>query len=582
MISRESYEDKLNDLEEGFLAKQPHTVIDIPTGDLPTSGDPEEILQWVGENPETAAQLKKATEQLKNLTAQSDSDEQDYIIRIPKTAFEADEDAEEDSLEFSEEDLLIPQEQEQSRCQKIGSKTLKVAIYTVPLVNAALEAMDTTLGLSSKPLGLNVPVSLVHFFSALGINIKYDVAGANDVILLIKTKKIPESWAQNLSHRQEVLAASLATFLTSLSCFADSVQNYHFAMELPQKMHFDKAKYFSAKAWMGVAITGAVYTAISIILGEGIATWKESRDLVKGIKREYSCELSRYVSGILGRSLAVSDSLSDATFSYSGLQYILQVENTLALYALATGSLLSAITHYTTDGNTIVDNMDDFFGAFILKEGQEKIAAKDPQNIVSFVLSASAGGVFGYAMEYLIRDTMNEILDVLPFQYPALTKPLIEVLAYSGAAASFVKSAGNLFPFVHAITGKAAEACQSLYQKARGCLCDNDNVQEVYPGLLDLDDHMEDSADVLYFEDSEEASSKNVQAQPADADNLANELERLRIANHLLAVYAREQATITQLARQARFFATRQTRALNDSAQNTQAAQSGDNLKISH
>lgn len=404
----------------------------------------------------------------------------------------------------------------------------RFVMYTFPVADALFDATQTCIGLSQGSWGFNAPVSLINFFSTFGLNAKFGVTGTEDLVFVIKNirhPKIPPQWNERedhsiderlagLSRGHEISAFVIASLMTGLAAIADSVQCYFFLEELPKELGFENSPYFYKTPWKVFGSVVAALEALSVITGEGIASWKETRNLMAGVRREYRTMAGKYIGRGLGVPLGLGDSVRDGLLSYIGIMYIFDFENIPAKVFVGIWGGITGVCNYSTNGPNIIDHFDRFFGSFVADD-EGIVQAKDAKNIISFLLSGVAGGLFGYAQHKMIEEEVSKLTASLNLEVPLA----VTVLAYWCYASITVNSTGNLFDLMYLLVNTSQHGAEWLYNKIGcGSCCTSkedkdffdDSLLGDYAEIIDLDD-LEDFMVVVDSPDNHNAATRNAE-----------------------------------------------------------------------
>ncbi|HTM64549.1 MAG TPA: hypothetical protein VL360_08665 [Gammaproteobacteria bacterium] len=341
---------------------------------------------------------------------------------------------------------LVPVNTPQPRSCAVRVIHIKRAAYSFPFGAALCEAAETAIDLSNQPLAIIIPATICNFGAALSINSKYNHEGIEDAFNVIEQRNIPADWPK-LSKAKEITAATASIVMGSWAAFADSVLAYYFVNELREKYVFLN-KNFSAPLWQAASDVTAAAVFLNITSGEGMATWKKVREVMAGVKPKYSNRASRYLTPTIGYTIAIFGSFNDGVMTCTGLYDVFEI--TSLAPRIITGAACSSIafTDYFMNGAFVIECLDIFFGSFTPAEG-ETPAYKDSKIVSAFALSLLAGGLLAYTYHGITKEMMLELLETLGIDYASVTDPIIETLAYVGAASFFINSAGSVFPIFY-------------------------------------------------------------------------------------------------------------------------------------
>jgi hypothetical protein len=343
-------------------------------------------------------------------------------------------------------------------------KHCKIAIYAIPVVSAGIEALQTLFDLDGKPAYFAYPVTLINALSAYGINKRFDVDGIEDTYQILKNRKIPAEW-RPLSFGDEIAASVISAPLALYSAFASAAISYVFVLELPAKHAFTQS--INMAGWKILSGTAGAFTCLGILSGEGMATYKKTRDIIAGVNSEYSNTFSSYVSPGLGGLLGVFSSTNDAIATFGGMRYVFDITSPLGLATLGAASIVNGVTDYSTNGIFVIECLDEFFGSFTSEENNHK----NPKVISALTLSLAAGTLLAYAWHGLAKEALMESLEVLGVDLPSVTVPLVQALACGGATSTLINTAGNVYPWFYAAADKLSGALSSIYNRIANSQC---------------------------------------------------------------------------------------------------------------
>lgn len=357
------------------------------------------------------------------------------------------------------ENELVDAPRSPSSCYVIATKAAGAAAFSIPLVNAGMEAVQTAIGLADRSAYFIGPVTTVNFFSALSINLKFTVPGITKSVSIIKNRQLPAKW-HKLSTGKEIFAAGASVTLATYSAFTDSALGYFFIMELPAQYMFTNS--INMTGWKVLAGIGAAYTGVGIFTSEGMATYKQTRKLLGGIKPTYKNKASAIISPSAGFVLGTFNSINDSIATFSGMVYVFDITSTPALGTVLALSSINGVTDYSINGLWIIEILDDFIGSFTPAEGVAPAYTRT-QVVAAFAASIGAGTLLAYAWHSLAKTVMNETLASVGINATAITDPIVEVLACGGATSNLVNGAGSIYPVLYKAAGALGATLAGIY-----------------------------------------------------------------------------------------------------------------------
>lgn len=431
--------------------------------------------------PQTSfSKIEEIARLLDSLSSDDEEDERQIALQIlPSTSRDSHDDHTNNDpiLDNSEEanGAASPENAQQEHVHRPQSKW-RFVLYAFPVADALFDAVETCTGLIDGPMAFNAPVTLINFFSTFGLNAKFGVTGTEDLVFVLKnirSPKVPPQWNENPDHTvnekltnlslgSEITAFTIATIMTSLAAVGDAVQCYYFMEELPRVVQFDKSNYFYPTPWKAFSGAVAALEALSVITSEGPASWREGRNILAGVHRQYRTTVGRIIGRTVGIPLGIGDALRDGLLSYIGIMYIFNFSGNLAKAGVGVWGFMAAVCNYSTNGQNIVDHFDRFFAAFVADE-EGVVQAKDYKNIVSLIISAGAGGLFGYAQKQLIEEELTKLAESFGMEKPIL----VLAMAYWVFGSVSVNSTGNVFDLVYLLVNASEKGAQWLWNKIK-------------------------------------------------------------------------------------------------------------------
>ncbi len=310
---------------------------------------------------------------------------------------------------------------------------------------------------------------------------KFTTPGIQKSFGIIKNRELPAKW-HKLSKAKEITAAVTAVSFAAYSSFTDSVLGYFFLMELPATYNFTKS--IDMGGWKVLSTVGAAYTFIGIFTSEGIATYKQARKLLGGIKPTYKNKASSIISPSLGFVLGTFNSINDSIATFGGMKYVFDITSTPALGTVLALSTINGVTDYSINGLWVIECLDDFIGSFTPAEGQSP-AYTNKQVIAAFAMSLGAGSLLAYAWHSLSKAVVNETLSAVGINATYITDPLVEVLACGGATSNFVNGAGSIYPVLYKAAGAIGTVLTGIYNHMPSCCRAESDMVETDPLLSD-------------------------------------------------------------------------------------------------
>lgn len=434
----------------------------------------------------------------------------------------------------SDPDILIPisaEGGEQGNRALVGEPAhqraghaIAVFSYTIPVLNAAMDAADTSVSMNGNSLKIVLPAAAITFASSLGLGIKFSAPGFIKTSQMIQNREYPVKWTTRtpLTRGKEYLAAGSALALTGYSAFSESVLAYHFVATIPSLYKFDKM--VNPVLWTSLSATGAGFIGLNIIFGQGVATLKASRRILGGTRRSYQSTASKIISETGGVVLGTFTSVNDVLSTFGGMMEVFVIESDGAKIAIFVTSTLNGVSDYSVNGIFIVQCLQTFIESFSPDEN-EVPAYRQPVVMITFLLSLASGGLLSYINHNLYKSVLEDVAESAGINAPEITTPIITTIIIGTAAANLVNITGSIYPLYYLIVNNLGDLLSGIYNRAAACFHEdteaapantsNDHSDDETTGLLEAAERSE-SEDLITANNSEEESSTVVEFHDFD------------------------------------------------------------------
>lgn len=384
-----------------------------------------------------------------------------------------------DSIRENDNNDLAPVNAEPSTscrcgCGGINARHCKYAAYVLPVAAAVNEATQAAIDLIGNPPALIIAATACTAAVALSINSTFIHEGIEDAYKILKKRSLPAPSAEwpALSHTKEIIAGTSSCAMSLYAGFCDSVLTYYFVHELPAKYAFTQS--ISMTGWKALSgITGGL-VGMGILTGEGMATYKKTRQLLAGTQSKYANAFSSVVSPTAGFAIAALGSCNDAVITCTGMYDVFEIVSLPGRIAIGAASSVTGMTDYCMNGTYVIECLDTFFGSFTPEAGTAPVY-QDPKTIAAFILSLAAGALLAYTYHGLTKDALMELLNVLGIDLESLTTPILETFACGGATSFLINATGSIFPIFYKAADIAGNGLRYIYNKITFNHADNDD-----------------------------------------------------------------------------------------------------------
>jgi hypothetical protein len=360
-------------------------------------------------------------------------------------------------------DTAIDDDAEPAGCLPNGVNPyhFKIMTYSFPIATAIREAAETAIELSNQPVPLMATATICNFGAELGINYKFTVEGIESTYEIIEKRGLPDEWPV-LSKTKEAIAITSSAIMSTYAAFCDSVLAYDFVHQLPATYEFTQS--VNMTGWKILSGITAGFVGLGRLTGEGMATYQKSREMLAGVKPEYSNTFSGYVSPTAGFVLGVFGSCSDAIMTCTGMYEVFSITAMPAKISLCALSSINGVTDYCMNGTFVIECLDTFFGSFTPEDGQLP-AYQDPKVIAALVLSFAAGGLLAFTYHGLAKQALVALLKALGIDLAAATTPVLEAFACGGASSYLINATGSVYPLLYKAADKLGDSLTAIYNK---------------------------------------------------------------------------------------------------------------------
>src|SRR3990167_8231943 len=301
-----------------------------------------------------------------------------------------------------------------SRCTECShctfkAKHLKFAAYSFPIATAIREASETAIELQGQSPYFIAAVTASNFCAELSIDSRFTVEGIEYSYKILKKRKLPIDWPV-LSKTKEAIAVTSSTLMGTYAAFCDSILSYDFVYQLPGRYAF--TSHVNMTGWKALSGITAGFVGIGRLTGEGMATYRITRNILAGVKPEYSNTVSRYLSPTAGCALGVLGSCCDAVMTCTGMYDVFNITAMSTKITLGALSTVNGVTDYCMNGTFVIECLDTFFGSFTPANNATP-CYKNPKAIAALTLSLSAGTLLAYTYQGMAKETLEKILAAL-------------------------------------------------------------------------------------------------------------------------------------------------------------------------
>jgi hypothetical protein len=276
------------------------------------------------------------------------------------------------------------------------------------------------------------------------------------------------------------------------SALCDGAVAFHYAHKLPNIYSF--TTYVNMQAWKGASYGFGAVIGVGLLTGEGMATYRTTRELLAGSKTDYQNRVSRIVCPTLGFTIAVFSSINDGVLTCASIYDVFEITSLDAKIGVLCASSVNGATDYCMNGTFIIEVIK-----IILESAPT--AYKDPKKMAVFILALASGALAGYVYQGLAKEAMEEILEALGINYESVTATVItDVLACGGATGMVINAGGSLHPLISKGFDWICSGVGYVYTKITSCcrtphyeLIDNDDNDDVQFDTADEDDNAHNS-----------------------------------------------------------------------------------------
>lgn len=370
-------------------------------------------------------------------------------------------------LSSSSSDVAIPMPESISKPAPDNSNCLLKAapfrklLLIIPIVNAITDSSQTKLGLMGSPAAFAYPVTILTFIALTGLGKKFTVGGIDESCDIIKHRKMPDDWPV-LSVRKQRAAFILSLGITAYVIFSDAAGSYYYAIKMPHDFEFEQ--WIMPELWVIPSGIIAGITAIGLIFGEGLETFKALREIMSSDKVKYYNRLSSWVSPINGVVFGVFGAANDAINGFVTISTIFNMKSTAQLSGLGASNILNAIADYSLNGRYIRDSINSFI-EYLPKN------YNNPKKVISFLVAAAASGLISYAWKGVTSLFLQQTLDDFNINSPEYTDPLVEILTWGGAGSNFLSNTASIYPLSKVLVNKTEKILSGIYNAVANRLC---------------------------------------------------------------------------------------------------------------
>lgn len=402
------------------------------------------------------------------------------------------------SEDESEENALVPARKPAKTCscgcRGVKAIHLKRVAYILPLAAAINEGVQTAVDMIGKPTALNATVTIINALGALCINDKFKNEGIDDSFQLCTQRGIPAEWPQ-LTTCKEVTAIGISSAAGTYSALCDGAVAFHYAHQFPNI--YSITAYINMNGWkVGSVIFGGAIFANSAA-GEGMATYRTTRELLAGTRTNYQNRASKIVCQTLGATIAVFGSINNGAQTCTSIYDVFGITSLDAKIGVLCASSVNGATDFCMNGTFVIDVIK-----IVLESAPT--AYKDPKKMTVFILALASGALAGYVYQGLCKEAIEEILEALGVNYESVAATVVtDVLACGGATSMVINAGGGLHPFIRKGFDWVCSGVGYVYTKITSCcrtphyeLIENDDNDDVQFDTADEDDVVSDSTPV--------------------------------------------------------------------------------------
>lgn len=401
------------------------------------------------------------------------------------------------SEDESEDQALVPARKPAKTCscgcRGVKAIHLKRVAYILPLAAAINEGVQTATDMLGKPTALNATITIINALGALSINDKFKNDGIDDSFQICTQRGIPVEWPQ-LSTYKEVTAIGTSSAASIYSALCDGTVAFHYAHKLPNIYSFTAS--INMTAWKSASYGFGAVVGVGLLTGEGMATYRTTRELLAGTRTDYKSRASRIVCRSLGIPIAIFGSINDGALTCASIYDVFEISSYNVKIGVLCASSVNGATDYCMNGTFVIEVIKNVL------EGAPT-AYNDPKKMTVFILALASGALAGYIYQGLCKEAMEEILEALGVNYESVTAPIVEGLACGGATNMVINAGGSLHPFIRKSFDWVCSGVGYVYTKITSCcrtpqyeLIENDDNDDVQFDTADEDDVVSDSTPV--------------------------------------------------------------------------------------
>jgi len=314
-------------------------------------------------------------------------------------------------------------------------------LWVLPAVFSFNQASQVAKGVSEKfSPQASIPYAALAFFASLAMTGKFAVENIKQTVQILKNGKLPDDWPK-LSKQKRIIALVFASMILSYVVFADGIQSDFYTNSLPDEYNFkDK---ISMKDWKIFCILIASIISATTLFSEGVEAIKGFQELFSDAEESYHTDtVKKWISIISAGPIAVLGAIGDGITSFDGMLSVFKLVSFSPVVGLiAAASMLNMCSDFCLSGRFNISNVYNLL---------DRLSQKKPEieEIISFTLSMTAGGLMGYAIQNLILDLANNLLRSFEIEYAALNI-LVSIISFGSGFNEMITDTGALYNFIY-------------------------------------------------------------------------------------------------------------------------------------
>jgi hypothetical protein len=281
--------------------------------------------------------------------------------------------------------------------------------------------------------------SVFSYAQSIKFNGQKTVDGIKEAFSIMATRKFPESWP-TITHKQEIVALSLATIVTLSATIADYFGADYSVTEAPKDYDFDDK--IDMRYWAILATFTGVVAGLTSTFTEGIGFYRILRGKFAGEEILYANRLSKMICYLLGYPISILGAAENMMEAYAAMKDRLSPGTLPQKYGVMIACSPKSVSDFYFAGKECRDAIDAFVGK--VSEG-----VPTASEVAAFSLSSAAAYLVMMPQPYLTKDLINDPSTSLPFTSPTI---LTESLSYGVSLRDGIVQTRTLYPYFHQFT----------------------------------------------------------------------------------------------------------------------------------